>query len=251
MAPLLVLCGHPDDEFALFPWLEDAAKVRDVHLVYATDGVHRGVPAARREAESVRSLATLGIEAAQLHFLGRELGIGDGSLPLHLATFVDAVLSRFSTLERPTVWVPAWEGGHQDHDAVHLAGIAVGAALGAEVIEQYPLYRAVGSRGIWFVVLVPLAANGPGRPHTTSLKQRFASVFRCLHYRSQWRSFLGLLPLYALRMTSRSPFVLQPVGRARTATPPHPGAPLYERRGGPTWAEFAGWTADFREADAQ
>lgn len=77
--------------------------------------------------------------------------------------------------------------------------------------------------------------------------ERASFIKACLGYRSQWKSFLGLLPFYALRLLRRNAFVLQPVDPARTAAErPHPGPMLYERRTPLTWSAFADATQDFR-----
>lgn len=250
MRTILVLLPHPDDEFALFPWLEDAvARGDDLHCVYTSDGATVRASAARREAESLGVLARCGLAPSSVHFVGREVGIADGQVHACLPQLVEALHARFPERDGSTVWVPAWEGGHPDHDATHLAGIALARGYDVE-LEQYPVYRAMGL-GFLFWVIDPLAANGVGRGHRTGIGRRLTYVMRCLQYRSQWRSFVGLLPLYAWRLFTRAtPFVLQPVDVARTVGAPHPGAPLYERRDMLTWAMFAQATRRYR-ANAQ
>lgn len=245
---LLALFGHPDDEFAVFPWLRSARREgREVHAIYLSDGALRGASPVRREQETLRALASLGVDAAHVHFHGVEWGVPDGTVHLHLDRIVPALCDRHrERASAGTVLIPAWEGGHQDHDATHLAGLALARAAGALRVEQYPVYHGAGLPGPLFRVLSPLEANGTITAHPTAIGERLGSVLRCFHYVSQWRSFLGLLPFYALRMCWRRPFVIQPVDPARTAVRPHPGPTLYERRGGPSWEGFAEATRSWR-----
>lgn len=246
--PLVALLAHPDDEFAIFPWLAaEAAAGRPVWCFWLTDGGWGGQDMQRREDESREVLRSFGITVGSFEFLGRTLGVRDGHLVDELERMIALVRERLARLgNRYTMLVPAWEGGHQDHDATHLIGLASSAASQGEVL-QYSLYHGAGLFGPLFKVLAPLPQNGPLTPHPTSARFRLKCLAACLRYRSQWKSFVGLLPFYALRLARRDAFVLQPVDTARVREQPHAGAPLYERRGGPTWAAFSQATAHVRE----
>lgn len=246
--PLIALLAHPDDEFAIFPWLAaEAATGRSVWCFWLTDGGWGGQDVQRREDESLEVLTSFGLNVGSLEFLGRTLAIRDGHLADELDTVIALVRQRLALIGNAhTLLIPAWEGGHQDHDAAHLVGLASSAGFQAEVF-QYSLYHGAGLVGPLFKVLSPLPQNGPTIPHPTSVSFRLRCLAACLRYRSQWKSFLGLLPFYALRLARRDAFVLQPVNAARVREQPHAGLPLYERRGGTTWAAFSRTTADVRE----
>jgi len=246
--PLLAVFVHPDDEFAAFPWLRRAlADGRAVDAVWLTDGGWGGQDMARRRAESVAVLSALGMDPARMHFCGEQWGIADGGLHLRLDEAVPRALERFGSVRGGEVLMPAWEGGHHDHDAGHLVGIAVAQARGARM-WQFSLYHGEGLRGPWFKVLSPLPDNGASEVLPTTLGERLRYAAACLAYRSQWKSFVGLLPFYLWRMLGADAFRRQPVDPRRTAQRPHAGAMLYERRGGPSWAEFAAATAAHRQA---
>ena len=235
--PLVALLAHPDDEFAIFPWLLAALRDgRDVRCVWLTSGGWGGQSVERRRNESIAVLTGLGLAPSSLYFLGEEMEIPDGDLYLHLDDVVERLKHTVPT--ESELLVPAWEGGHHDHDAAHLIGIGLATHLSL-VLRQYPLYQGEGLKGPWFKVLSPLPANGPIQFAVTSLAERLRYVRLCLSYRSQWKSFLGLLPFYAWRMRRADAFTLQPVDQQRTAHKPHLGALLYERRGGPSWQIFA------------
>lgn len=245
--PCLFLFAHPDDEFAVFPWLRRFAQEgRVVRCVWLTDGGWGGQDTERRRNESIHVLSALGLKPDDMRFLGEELGVPDGSLYRKL----DAVLpelDRWASVagHAPLVFAPAWEGGHVDHDATHLAAHALTRTYQGD-LYQFSLYHGYERSGPWFQVLSPLPFNGPRQAIDVSGIERIGHVFRCLGFRSQWKSFLGLLPFYAMRMMSREAFSVQAGDWGRTAERPHPGALLYERRGGPQWLDFAEETAALR-----
>ncbi|MGS1076555.1 PIG-L deacetylase family protein [Pseudoxanthomonas beigongshangi] len=245
--PLVVVMAHPDDEFAVFPWLEAACRERrNVHCCWLTNGGWGGQDIDRRRAESTAVLRTIGVPPEAMHFIGERLEIPDGELHLRLDQVVPALRELLETLpEAIEVLVPAWEGGHQDHDATQLAAAAASHG-GKARLRQFSLYHGAGLSGPWFRVLAPLAENGPSSGLPLGLFSRIKCIFRCTRYPSQWKSFLGLLPFYGLKMFARRPFVLQDVNFSRTAQRPHQGKLLYERRTALTWEAFAEQTSAYR-----
>lgn len=243
--PRLLLLAHPDDEFAIFP-LACAAPGDSLHVAWLTDGGWGNQCVERRRRESIASLERLGVPRSNLHFLGHDWSVADGALHHRLDDVVPRLLSYFAWLAPGSeLVIPAWEGGHPDHDACHLAGIALARHLGSR-LQQFSLYQGEGLAGPLFKVLTPLDANGPTRIIPTTPGERMRYIWTCLAYRSQWKSFVGLLPFYAWRMLRPDAFVVQPVAPERTAQRPHSGALLYERRGGPSWDEFARITVRHR-----
>lgn len=245
--PLVIVMAHPDDEFAVFPWIETACRERRaVHCCWLTDGGWGGQDIVRRRTESTAVLQRLGVSPEAMHFTGEHLKVPDGELYTRLDQVVPALRELFKTLpDTVEILVPAWEGGHQDHDATQLAVIAASAG-GKAQLRQFSLYHGAGLPGPWFRVLSPLAENGRSASLPLSLRGRFRCIFRCTGYTSQWKSFLGLLPFYALRMFTPRPFVLQDVDFSRTAQKPHQGKLLYERRSQLTWEAFAEQTRGYR-----
>lgn len=244
---LLVVLAHPDDEFAVFPWLEAALEAgRDVRCVWMTDGGWGGQDIRVRQQESVSVLSDMGVAPEAMNFLGARIPIADGDLWNRLDEAVQGLIEGYAGLKSYAVLIPAWEGGHHDHDASHLAGLALAHAMESPAF-QYSLYQGKGLRGPLFKVLSPLPENGPAISLTLTMAQRMRYVLACLRYRSQWKSFLGLLPFYLLKMCFvRLPFVLQETKAERTAERPHEGDLLYERRGGPHWSEFSMRTERYR-----
>ena len=111
---------------------------RRTTLLWATAG---GLaPARRRIAEGARALAALGLAGRRPSIWPARparRGARRDDRPRGAAT----CSSRCRARAEGRVYVPAYEGGHPDHDAVNLAAtLAAAAAAGVRVVE-FPLYR--------------------------------------------------------------------------------------------------------------
>jgi LmbE family N-acetylglucosaminyl deacetylase len=227
----LFLFAHQDDEFGVFHAIEDCRR-RGLRVVcaYFTRGA-AGL-AARRNAESARVLASLGVDPADIVFAGDALGIDDGALYTSLDRAGDWIarwLSSFAHIDK--IHVTAWEGGHHDHDALHaLAAHAAGRAGLLPRLRQYALYNRYRCRGPLFRVLSPLAANGPAETVRIPLARRLAYLRLCLQYPSQRMTWIGLFPFVLLHYLVRGTQTLQGVSLARMEERPHAGMLYYEYR---------------------
>lgn len=244
---VVVLMAHPDDEFALFPALVDAAgRGVALHLYWLSDGCYGGQDARVRVEESRRVLARLGIRPAVAEFLGMALGVPDGRVVEHLPALEAAMEPRMAALPADAIVLcPAWEGGHQDHDAIHLLGRRIARRTGRAAL-QFPLYQGESLPGPVFRVLAPVRDSTPAARFAPGLAARFRYAAACLGYRSQRASFIGLLPMIVVRtiLGMRDWWLLE----LRMDTPPsrpHPGPLLYERRTAWTWRSFADAAGEF------
>lgn len=237
-APLaLFLFAHQDDEFGVFFQLEQERRAgRQVCCVYATDGAATADPE-RRNAESQAVLRRLGVAAEDILLTGQTLGIGDGFLHSRVEVLAQWLAAFFDA--HPAIdacFVPAWEGGHPDHDLLHAVAVRLLAArhrLG--MVRQYPLYHGKDCRGPLFRALSPLAENGPSERRAFGWKERLRYARLCLAYPSQWRSWIGLFPFVCWRYLRDGAQQLQRVDDTRLAQPPHAGHLYYERRGFLNW----------------
>jgi hypothetical protein len=239
MPTALFLFAHPDDEFAVAPLLrmKTAAGMR-VLCLYLTDGAFGGQSSSRRNAETRKVLTRLGVPAEDVRFIGMEHGLADGSLPTQME---DALLAVASTVDGAVteLFCPSWEGGHQDHDATHLVGLALHSQLVAKPkLRQYPLYHGAGLPGPWFRLLAPLPANGPVEDTRIGWKDRFGQARVAFSYPSQWRTWMGLAPFLLWHAITDGRIRLQPVDAGRVNEPPHASRLLYERRGFFSFDEF-------------
>lgn len=235
----LFLFAHQDDEFGVFAAIERCVRAgHSVRCAYLTHGANG--TAARRNAESLRVLAQLGVPARQVAFAGDQLGIEDARLPPRMgdaARWIGAWLDAAGDIA--AIHVTAWEGGHHDHDALHAATCHAAAARGLlPLLRQYALYHADGLPGPLFSVLSPLAANGVPQRAPLSWAARWRYLRLCTQYPSQRMTWIGLLPAVLLRYLLQGQQCLQPVTPARLAQRPHAGPLYYEKRGFYRWEQL-------------
>ena len=226
------LLPHQDDEFGVFYLIENVIERghRPVCL-FMTDGGYDGVEPATRDDESRYVLGALGVQAPDIRFLGSDHGLPDGQLA---ALLPDAFAHLKKTADEfgppDFVYIPAWEGGHQDHDATHILGIAAAESWGVrDRLRQFPLYNAYRCGLRPYRVLAPIVENGPAEAMPIPVARWMRYLRLCLSYRSQRKTFAGLLPLMAAHYALRGVQNLQQVSSARVRERPHQGALLYER----------------------
>lgn len=238
----LFLFAHQDDEFGVFQQvLDEQAAGRRVVCVYITNGAVAGVTSAQRNAESLRVLRGLGVAAGDIVFAGEQLGIDDGKLPEHLQV-ASAWLREWLDASAPpeAVYVLAWEGGHQDHDALHAMSVGVLDERGLlPVTRQFALYNAWHCPAPFFRVLKPLPQNGAVTTTPVPWRNRVRFLRYCLSYPSQKRSWVGLFPFVVLRYLFEGRQALQRVSAQRVLERPHEGALFYEARGIYAWDALA------------
>lgn len=132
---ILVLAPHPDDEVvgaatAILRAVADGARVSVLFLTTGVSGTDSGkIALRRREAEAV--LARLGAQAVEAS--DRPSRTLKAALPQARAEVMD-VLARTGA---DRLWVPAYEGGHQDHDAASALGWSLRAAIEVWEFAEY------------------------------------------------------------------------------------------------------------------
>jgi LmbE family N-acetylglucosaminyl deacetylase len=238
----LFLFAHPDDEFGVFSQIErELRRGNRTVCIYVTDGAITAHPEAR-EAESRSVLIRIGVNVDDIFFVGTRLGIKDGHLHLSIDTL--ARWLRMLTMDLSGVtacYVPAWEGGHPDHDLLHATVTLYYEQHGAlDRLRQYPLYNGKGCRGPFFRVLYPLNENGPTQCISIGWAERWRNLKLCLSYPSQWRSWVGLFPFVLLHYLTRGVQQVQQVDPKRLLQRPHCGVLYYERRGFLDWKTVHG-----------
>src|SRR3569833_3100045 len=236
----LFLFAHQDDEFAAYNLIDSAGKRGEqVICVYLTNGAgNPKVLSEMRNRESLSVLKKLGVAQSQIYFLGDHHYLMDGKLYENFESARQAVADIFKSLPPvQTLYFPAWEGGHQDHDITHLIGIWLGVSLNLLSRSfQFPLYHGYRRVSSFFQVMAPLPFNGAAQRIDIAYADRVRYVWYCLMYRSQWRSWVGLFPFVAFHYLFVGKQYVQNVSLHRIHEPPHAGELLYERRG------FAGGT---------
>jgi LmbE family N-acetylglucosaminyl deacetylase len=238
----LFLFAHQDDEFGVFQEIIDLRrKGCRVICVYMTNGVSISVSSQRRNRESLSVLKQLGIHEQDVFFAGCTLSIPDTRLHEHLdpaADWLRQLIAGFPT--QLLIYVPAWEGGHHDHDALHAITVSIAQErriLGC--VRQFSLYNGYRCAGPLFRVCEPLPRNGAIEKSGIPWHHRFHFLRYCLNYPSQAMSWMGLFPFVLFHYMIRGKQMLQPVSYERIRQRPHDGPLYYEKRGFFTWEEMA------------
>lgn len=233
-SPILFLFAHQDDEFGIFFEIHElVSRGEKIIIMYLTSGDASGNSNSIRDNESICVLKQLGIDSENIHFVGRELNIPDGSLIQHINAAYRAVSNVIDKEGVPNqCYFLAWEGGHQDHDAVHLIGVMLAQQF--NIIDkcfQFPLYTGDKLPWIFFKLFSPLQKNGELNLKKIPWKLRFKFISYCFYYRSQKKAWLGLFPFFVLHYLFFGTQILQTISLGRIFEPPHAGKLLYERRG--------------------
>ena len=247
---VLFLFAHQDDEFGVFGHIADEKRRGiDVVCAYLTDGGWNGQDIAIRNAETIAVLRDLGVPSTAVLMIGERASVPDGKLHLHVESAWQALERSLAGRRVARVFMPAWEGGHQDHDVTHLVGLRVAARHGVlDQSRQFPLYHGAGLVGPLFRTFSPLPENGPVHRLPVSRSECLKYSTWLLRYRSQIKSIAGLLIPATFGLTWKGGYLTQPVDVARTSARPHPGALLYERRVLLSFEELMTTTARFRAA---
>ncbi|HYC93732.1 MAG TPA: PIG-L family deacetylase [Thermoanaerobaculia bacterium] len=233
----LFVFAHQDDEIAAAARIAHLVRTgATISCVFLTNGEYRSVTSAVRDEESRRVLSRLGVDLARVFFAGSEAGIPDGALVEHLDRALALLEARVPEAV-DEVWCLAWEGGHHDHDASHLVAVAFAAKRGLPCFEL-PLYHG-------YQTLAPLRVGAPwvGRPVPFGEGLRLLAL--CRFYRSQRKTWLGLLPGAIVRLLLGRREWTRAVDITRLAAKPHDGVLFYERRFRFSWETFDRHARDF------
>ena len=234
MEQVLFLFVHQDDECFAFQLIaRELASKREVWCAYFTDG---GAKCAKRNLETLRVLGGMGVADVRVLFIGEKLGIRDGKLLSSLNECESGLNQVISMLRNIcAVYVPAWEGGHPDHDGLHYVAATVMESSGMlNKLFQFSLYHANKLPQPLYRVMSPLKENGGVVKVAIPIAQRLRHAGNCFRYPSQWISWFDLFPLAALSYLIGRQFV-QTVSMERLSSRPHRGTLYYEGRGFANW----------------
>lgn len=240
-AHVVVLLPHFDDEvFVLLPLLNSRSSSSTIKFIFLTrDESHR-------KNESLCFLKDYGFSSDQIIFLGDELNLPDGHLVQHLSTAKDRLQQIFSHLKPSLVLAPDWEGGHQDHDASYLLSMILSKEWECPSYH-YMTYTGNNCHGYFYRVL----HSNPSRSRAliSNSKYSFFDVVQLLwrirYYKSQWKTWLGLLPFLALNLILKRKVDLVHGSMSICQNPPHEGPLLYERYKRMTYQQFKTYAVEF------
>ena len=234
MKRVVCLFSHCDDEYLvsehLQKWRKDG---HDIKIFYLTkDLTNPGI----REQESTRYLQKLGIK--EPNFLYHTVDVKDGRLPYHLFE----VYRELQNYLQPDdiLLTPAWEGGHQDHDATFLIGSKLCESLSKSQHWVFSLYHGARTSGRFFSVASPIVDHIM-ECHSIKMSS-LSSLLNCIlvfkRYPSQWRSWIGLAPLLLWERLFKTHEHIFRIKDFVILHRPHLGELLYERYQRMTWIDF-------------
>ncbi len=237
---ILVLAPHPDDEV-----VGCAAAIRRARAegcavfgLYLTTGVppspslwpwqrgKYGQYVARRRAEAIAAATALGIEP---------LGFSDRpsrSLKSHLRGALAEIQEALRHCAADVVWVPAWEGAHQDHDAANF--------LGALLIDHFSVLEFAEYNFMGAVVHSQTFPTAIGDETILRLTPEEAAIKRSLL--ALYRSERGNLAHVATEIES-----FRPLPHHDYSAAPHPGKLFRERF---HWLPFSHPRVDFEPSES-
>ena len=228
---ILVILAHQDDEMAFSTRIShELVQGNIIHCVFLTDGNANRINKGIRDSESLSVLCKLGVKTDNVYFIGTKYRIPDGCLPEHVSL---ATKSLELTLEGKIfhrVYCMAYEGGHQDHDASFC--IAINFSTKRNLLNrtwQIPFYNGFKTNYKLFRVLVPIPITGRTLLKKLKFTEAYKDTLLVLNYKSQWKTWLGLLPEFLFQRVIKRNEILQSVNRISITQRPHNGLLLYER----------------------
>ncbi len=246
----LFLFAHQDDEFAAVHMIEHGVRAGHRQLiVFLTDGQVKGRAGNEtRNNETLRALGQLRVHREHIVFTGSHFDLPDGKLVLHLNRALDGLGETIGECKIRRVIMPAWEGGHSDHDAVHLIGLALARKQNClDTSIQLPFYRAKQSfPGL--TMFSPLAENGAAVAHSRTMAQILSHLAMARHYPTQAHIFAGIIPLTILHYLSDRCLYSQSININRVFERPTQRI-KYEKSHALTYEEFQSASRDFIAAE--
>ena len=246
----IFIFAHQDDETGCFSVIEKKIFLGyEVIIIYLTSGTSNGSKSFLRNYESLNALSLIGVKKKNIIFIGNTIYSPDGRLAENLNKVyreISKILFEIYFLD--SLYVIAWEGGHQDHDAAHLIGLALAKKF--NILNnsfQFPLYTGARSQGSFFRLFKPIRANGNPIYSKITLRNRIKYLKLCLAYPSQYSSWIGLFPFFLFHYCVFGTQILQPLSLARIKSRPHKGKLFYERRFSYKYNTFKKNTSNFIE----
>lgn len=226
--------AHQDDECGVFQLIKDELRFgSQVYCFYCTSGTFSGELSTARNEESINVLTKIGVSRGNIYFFGSKNSIPDCGLVDHINFVYQSIDSNLKLASSDCkIYIPAWEGGHPDHDSLHAA--VVTAANENNLLSktyQYALYNGHKCFGPMFRVLSPLPENGVIFKTSISMINRMKFLGYCLRYPSQLKSWIGLFPFFFLHYIFCGQQMWQPVSVARIFELPHQGNLYFVSRG--------------------
>lgn len=237
----IFLFPHQDDEVGIFQKIVDELKdENEVFCLFFTRASNEKKNFTRN-FESTKVLLSYGVKQKNILFVGQALGIEDKYLHMHICAayqWLKNWLAGHSDISN--IYVPAWEGGHPDHDCLNaIAATLVAQATFKGKIWQFPLYNAKDCPSYFYRIQSPIDANGVIKKIPISFINRLKFIKSCLGYPSEAIAWIGLFPFFFFNYLVIGKQILQPIQGNRIFLRPHKGVLYYEVRQFGSWADVS------------
>jgi len=245
---ILFLLAHQDDEYFIAPFIvREKFNGNLINCVYLTDGSGYGIDPQKRDKESLNALSSLGVEEREVIFLGNESGVKDSTAMIHCQIILDGLIQQIGDKRYCRIYCPAWEGGHTDHDAVHLVALAFAKTRNlVNETWQFSMYNAYRVPKLFFRVMYLFDLSQEIQTEVIKFPNEFKFAFLFRFYRSQWKTWIGLSPQSIFKFLFVRRMKIQLASIKKTFHRPHDGSLLYEKRFGIMFDYFMEQTRNFR-----
>lgn len=230
----LIVLPHQDDEFFILPYIEYLLKIgRDIRVIYITNGKYSDHDPVTRINESQKTLSNYGVDLKNIVHYGYENSVNDSEIPFKLNQIHDYLKNLILSYHDNVVEIlaPAWEGGHQDHDALNRVILNILHGFNkTSIFHQFYLYNSYKTIAPFFRVMYPVCMNEKTKEFCFTFKSSIRAVYNAFNYKSQYKTFFGILIPSIVQFTIFRKIYLQIPNPQFNLDPPHSGILLYERR---------------------
>jgi LmbE family N-acetylglucosaminyl deacetylase len=227
---VVYILAHFDDEYCALPLIWQAAREGLAQrFIYLAD-YRDAALGARRLQETRAFVAGQGLDPASVVPLGLGTGVFDQSV-FRSVERVFPPLSQAVAEAGPVtrLVVPAWEGGHMDHDACAFMAARLAGRIGRPEMRQFSLYNGPGLPGPLLRGGAPLRQNGPRHKVRLNPLQWLRWMAAVRAFPSQTYAWSGIWPAMFAGMAARRGFGWQSLEPQRVEERPHAGPLFYER----------------------
>lgn len=210
---ILILIPHPDDEVvgACGAMLRAQTQGSKIFGLYLTTGISsRKKEAALRREEAKKVAGLLNIHAVAFE------EIPSRRLKNHLHEVEKKIAATIEDCEIDRLWVPAYEGGHQDHDAANFLASRFKKALPVWEFSEYHFFGGKTYSNDFFK-LTGDEKKVELTKEESQIKKRALSL-----YKSEWFNLRMVRP-------SLTQEALRPLSRYDYSKPPYEGKMYYQR----------------------
>lgn len=237
----IFLFPHQDDEVGIFQKIVDELKdENEVFCLFFTRASNEKKNSTRN-FESTNVLLSYGVKKKNIVFVGQYLSIEDKCLHKHIHQAYQWLKDwLMSHSDIGNIYVPAWEGGHPDHDCLNaIAAVLSTQSNFKQKVWQFPLYNAYNCPSFFYKIQSPLCHNGEPIRIPINFTNRIRFIKSCLGYPSEFVAWIGLFPFFFYNYFVLGRQLLQPIQYDRIFFRPHKGSLYYEVRKFGSWDDVS------------